>query len=777
MFFTKYPHRANFDFAQGYEDGALLIGSDRFQAELAEFPGDVYRLKISGSRWNAARRLCPLTPPSSGDSSSQIELAADGSLALRSLDRRVLLKTSARGGFGVSGSASMLQFAVEPDARFFGMGEKVLGRFELSGLRTKFWNTDVWGDFHFAQWNEHSADPQYLSVPYVIVGQAGEYFGLLMHNAHPTFIETPGRDEQRIFVEWQLTGRGLTIGCEGGEPDLWIIYGPSLKALTRKLQMLVGPTPTPPTWALGYHQSRWGYRGQKDLEELDEKFRSYQIPCDGLWLDIDYMDGFRVFTHSSEHFPGGPAQAVAAVPERRVVPILDPGVKREPGYRVFDDGLKNGVFCLNEQGKPFVGMVWPGETVFPDFTLDKARSWWAGYADEFMGAGYGGAWLDMNDPSTGPVDPSGMLFDGGKETHAARRNEFALGMQMATCEGFLRARPEERPFLLSRSGFVGTSKYAAVWTGDNLSNRFYLKAAIPTSLNLALSGIPFNGPDVGGFGGDCDELLMLDWVKCCFLFPFMRNHSNGDWRAQEPWAYSRSAMNVIRDYIRLRYRLMPYLYNLFVDQEARGEAILRPLIYDFEATPELVRMTDQFMVGPHILQAPLLEEEPRLREVILPGDVSWLDARTGEWLPPGAVRVSPARSETPLYVRSGAIIPVQRGTIKTNRKDLDVVDFHVFCAPGSEGESFYFHHADDGKSLAYRSGSRTTLRVRLQWNRRKLEVEVEELSGGFGSVDWRVYVHGQSREMKLSGRPAETRPARLQLVGKPIAGLCLLAQR
>ena len=662
MFFTKYPHAANFSFAAKLSDkkGTFEAGGKRFQIQTEAFEGEVYRLQIKNARlWKPTRRIVELAPGPSA--SGQLELRDDG-FDIRDAKGRVLLQTALGQGIGVSGKASMFQFEVGKDARFFGMGEKTFGKLELSGLRAKFWNTDVWGDFHFAQWGEHPTDPPYASVPYLIVRQNGTYIGLLLDNPYPTFMETPGRPGgPQVFVEWQRTSPRLIIGSEGGEPCLWVIVGPTLAELTRKLQKLVGTTPLPPIWALGYHQSRWGYGGEKDLLELDRKFTEHRIPCDGLWLDIDYMRGFRVFTLDPKQFPKGLSRSAKELAKsgRRIVAILDPGVKHESGLELYEDGLKRDVFCRNDEGKPFVGMVWPGETVFPDFSIAKGREWWAAKVREFVKLGFGGYWIDMNDPSTGPVDPTGMRFNAGREPQEAHHNDYALGMQKATFDGLRAAYPSRRPFVLSRSAFTGTSRYAAVWTGDNLSNRFYLKLAIPTTLGLALSGIPFNGPDIGGFGGDTNERLIVDWMKAGFLFPFCRNHTSGGTRNQEPWAFTQRGLRILRRYIRLRYRLMPYLYQLFVRQEESGEAILRPLLYDFgDGHDEVI---DQFLVGPWIMQAPVLEEGAKGRKALLPGKGPWFDARTGDWRPAGSIRVPNEVETTPLFFRSGAVVPMRKG--------------------------------------------------------------------------------------------------------------------
>ncbi|HEY0867159.1 MAG TPA: glycoside hydrolase family 31 protein, partial [Fimbriimonas sp.] len=610
MYLTKYPHPANFSFAEGYDEasGVLHAGNRTFAATIQGYEGDIYHVRVSNpDTWPGGNKcLCPLDLP---PQSQRHRLKADGrfEISLLGKEGQAILQSYPGAGFGVSGEAWLFQFAVGEDARFYGMGEKFFGQIELSGYRTKFWNTDVWADFPMAQWKDHPVDPPYFTTPYLAIKAGTEWVGILLHNPYPTFMQTPGLDDSRVFVEWQRTSKNVIVGSEGGQPDLYVIYGTSLPELTRKLQKLVGAAPLPPIWSLGYQQSRWGYAGHDDLVRVDAEFAKHEIPCDGLWMDLEHMRGFRIFNTSADAFPDGAQKTIEALQpnDRKIVPILDPGVKFEPGYDVYDDGHEKGIFCKNAEGKEFVGMVWPGETVFPDLTTEEGREWWAGYAQKWFEEGFSATWVDMNDPSTGPVDPQGMLFANGKEPHAAYHNQYALGMQMATFEGFQRAKPHERPFMLSRSGFIGSSRYAAIWTGDNVSNYFHLRSSVPTAIGMSLSGIPFHGADIGGFGGDCSEELMVDWMKASFLFPFCRNHSVKDSRPQEPYAYPSGTMQLLRRFIRLRYKMLPYLYNLFIRHEAEGDPILRPLIYDFHDTT-IERTWDQFMIGPFVMQAPFL---------------------------------------------------------------------------------------------------------------------------------------------------------------------------
>lgn len=769
MFFTKYPSPANFTFlsALNTNSQAATFGDRQAKVHLAAYEDGVYNVRLENAEiWSAYDPICPLTPPPAADGCLSVD--AQNGLTICNEEGEILLRSVTQAGIGLSGEDSLFQFEVTPEARFYGMGQKTFGRIELSGLRTCFWNTDVWSDFHFAQWGSYPTDPPYFSLPYLAMNDRGRWIGFLLPNPSPAYMETPGTDESRVFVEWQRTSPNLIMGNRGGEPNLWIIVADSLAELTRRLQRLVGVTPRPPLWALGYHQSRWGYGGHDDLLKLDREFAKRKIPCSGLWLDLDYMDGFRIFQTNPEMFPKGVQATADALAKngRRIVPIIDPGVKFEPGYRVYDDGHKRKVFCLNAEGREYIGMVWPGQTVFPDFIQASVREWWAGYAKEFLEEGYGAAWVDMNDPSTGPVDPNDMRFKNGMASHAAHRNEYALGMQMATFDGFLKARPNERPFLLSRSGFVGSSRYSAIWTGDNVANDFYLQNCVPTSLGMSISGLPFNGPDIGGFGGNSSENLMVRWMQACFLFPFCRNHTNKDSDPQEPFAYSKDGESAISHFIRLRYQFLPYLYQLFIEQERTGEAILRPLLYDF-ADAGLDEISDQYLIGPAILQAPILEAKGKRRKFVLPGNRPWLDARNGEWRRAGRHQAKVALEESLMFLREGSVIPVQPELPKGNDVNLAAPRFLIVAPAKGSGKTSYRYTIDDGLSYDYRGGAQSVIELEVAFDKGVVSVTT---SGEPKDASWmpQVALLGGAHSLSVNGRAVNLRAELMTISGSPI---------
>jgi alpha-glucosidase len=774
MYLHKIPHPRNFEFADKIAfQTDLGIQGPKIQLHLDAYRQDIYRLGPRSSRWRKNLSLAALSPPprrSDRDDSCQTQLqAVDGRLRLQGPDGQVLLESCPGEGFGVCKAATLYAFAADARTRYYGMGEKCLG-LELSGVRTKFWNTDVWADFDSPRYTQGRPDPMYVSIPYLIVKRGNVYLGLLLDNPYPTFMTTARTTEVADQMKVETAGRNrFCLGSEDGRCDLYLLYGPSLAELTRKFQQLVGTTPLPPAWALGYQQCRWGYASFGDLDRLDRNFRKNRIPCDGLWLDIDYMDGYRVFRFSEDHWTDPPEQ-IARIRKRgrRVVAILDPGVKQEPGYEVYESGRRDGIFCRNEQGGEFVGIVWPGETVFPDFSLPEGRHWWARHVEQFAAKGIDAAWLDMNDPSTGYVDDEQMRFGRGREPHAAHHNQYALGMAMASRAGFQAARPDRRPFLLTRSASTGIARHAAVWTGDNVSNYHHLRTNLVTSMNLALSGVPFNGMDLGGFGGDADPQLMVDWHKAAFLLPFCRNHCVRGRRNQEPWAFDATTTKVLREYIVERYQLRPYLYNLFIRQELRGEAILRPLLYDFADTEQmpLDRVDDQYMIGPQIMQAPLLQPNQATRTVLLPGDRRWYDAMAGKWRKPGRkLRVVARAMQTPLFVRQGAILPTSRTPPADNRWQPRQVDLHIFLPSRGPARACYDYYADDGETLDYQQGRRSCLHVEAEITGQSLEIRTELTEDGFGPIDARFILPRPCRKMRINGRGVQGRDGHWTLAG------------
>ncbi len=754
MYFNKIRHPSNFTFANAHANQTLSVGAKTVQATVRDLGEDVFHLELNDAqRWPLDARVLPLHDDAfkANPSQYQLGISTTGHLALKAADGTELLSGVAQASLGVCGSAWLVQFARNTDMRFFGQGEKMTG-LEKSGKRTKFWNADVWADHAMHTIENGQADPQYAAVPYLLVRHGARWVGILVDHPGAVFMDTgsnwffSGKDDQNAPP-------AFWFGADEGVPAFYVIAGDSAASVTQRLQRLVGTTPLPPLWSLGHHQCRWGYAGTKDLNALDAGFTEHEFPADGLWLDIDYMDRYKVFTTSPEHFGDlGAELKQLQANGRRIVPILDPGVKVEEGYEVAESGTAAGIFCHNPEGQPYVGFVWPGRTWFPDYSLPEGRDWWAKYSKAFRESGFDGAWLDMNDPSTGAAEVDDMLFRHGTWPHWTYHNQYAVGMAQATRDGFLAARPDERPFLLARSAYTGSSRFTALWTGDNHSNWHHLRTSIHCSMNLALSGIPFNGPDVPGFGSHADKELAIAWYKAGCLFPFMRNHANAGTARQEPWVFGPEALQTIRHHVRLRYKLLPYMYQLWNDQEQNGTAVMRPLFHDYANTDamELDRIDDQFLIGSAILQAPIVQQGQQQRTVALPGTGRWMDVNTGAFLAGGRhIHVTSNAESTPMYLREGSLVPMQVGVRTTAANDLADIELHVILGAGTQDIATLDYVADDGLSYGYQRGARNVYRLTATRSGDVLMLDVTVLQTGWKPLCLRVVGYDGANSVQL----------------------------
>jgi alpha-glucosidase len=775
MYFNKYSFSHNFRFSDSYNASTgFTFRDDARPVAVREYGAGVFRITVQGGEWEQNHSQVEFCYPAESESNYRLDISAGGAISLSQLDGTSILEAFPQGAFGKCGAASMFRFQYDSEHRFYGAGSKLLP-LEHTGMQTKFWNTDVWGDFPMQQVVSGRPDPYYVSIPYLIIQTPVGWVGLLYNNPEAAFISVGAKQAIETFATVKTNDvNSVIIGAESGQPDLFILAAGSLAELTRNLQQLVGVTPLPPLWSLGYQQCRWGYESVQQLHGLKQQFDEHDIPVDGLWLDIDYMDGYRVFTTNDALIPE-PAKEFHAMLEsgHPVVPIIDPGVKYDPDYAVYQSGLDAGIFCRNPEGDEYVGLVWPGLTVFPDFSREDAREWWAAQVEDFAKLGIVGAWLDMNDPSLGKSNPYDMLWGPkGEQPHRTFHNQYGTGMAKATRAGFERAHPDERIFLLTRSSSTGGGKYAAVWTGDNVSNYHYLRMSIPTSLNLALSGIPFNGADVGGFGHDTNAKLLRDWTKAACLGAFFRNHCEKPVVDQEPWQFDALTLEVCRNFIQLRYLLMPYLYNLFVQQANCGEAIMRPLIYDFDSTEalNLDRVDDAYMSGPAILVAPFVDEDNATRTVPLPGGQRWYAPFEQQWYAGDQILESVARDDrtTPLYLKEGSVIPLRRDPAGSNQTNLREVDLLIVGSAETEAKFNYDYVADDGHSLGYQRGDRSSLHVEVELFAGELNVRIEQSECGYGSIQARLVVLSDFSLVRLNGEAISLQPTTLNFAGQSI---------
>lgn len=543
------------------------------------------------------------------------------------------------------GSGYGLLLAEEEGRRYYGLGERT-GFLDKKGRRWTNWATD---DPH----HHPDTDPLYQAHPFLLAKEGERAWGLYLDETWRTVFDLAFTDPETSLVY-----------TEGPTFDLYLIPGPAPLDVVRAYTALTGRAPLPPLWALGYHQCRWSYPDEKTVRKVAEGFWERDIPLEALWLDIDYMEGYKVFTHDPHRFPDlGRLAGDLRARGVKLVAIVDPGVKKEEGYPVYEEGRARGYFVRNRKDEELVGAVWPQPAVWPDFTREEVRDWWGGLHRFYLERGVAGIWNDMNEPAAFQVEgrpaPGKTLpstAKHGDRWHAEVHNLYGLLMSRATFEGLRRLEPGRRPFVLTRSGFAGVQRYAWVWTGDNSSYYEHLEMSLPMLLNLGLSGVPFVGADIGGFSGDADGELLCRWTWLGAFYPFMRNHSGKGSRRQEPWAFGKRWERCIREAIRFRYRLLPHLYTLAEEASRTGLPLLRPLFLHHPQDPRAEAVHDQALLGEDLLLAPALRPGQTHRLVYLPQGV-WYQAFTGEMYASGFHPAPTPLEGIPLYQRAGAAIP------------------------------------------------------------------------------------------------------------------------
>lgn len=621
---------------------------------------------------------------------------------------------------------------IDPDEHFFGFGERT-GPLDKLGRELVNWTTDP-GHFHGP-----GTDPMYIAIPVFLSVRPGLAYGVFFNNTW----------RSRFDMGRNATGT-WRFEAEGGAIDYHVLFGPSPAEVTEGIGQLLGTMPLPPRWALGYHQSRWSYMTDPILRALAAEFRQRRIPCDVIHLDIDYMDGYRVFTWHPERMPD-PAGLLSDLAREHfhVVTIIDPGVKIDPDYPVYREGVTQDFFIRREDGERYHAFVWPDDSVFGDFTRPEVRRWWGDWQKVLIDSGVTGVWNDMNEPTTfekpfsegggdvGTIDldaPQGP--EGERTVHAEIHNLYGSGMARASYEGLRRHLGGERPFVLTRSAFAGIQRWSACWMGDNNSWWEHLEMAMPQLMNMGLSGVPFVGTDIGGFHGNASGELFARWMQMGALSPFSRGHSCAGTEQHEPWVFGPRVEAICRDYLRLRYRLLPYLYSLFWEASLRGTPVMRPLLYLFPDDPATYPLHDEFMLGPFLLAAPVYHPGREHRHVYLPAG-GWYDFWTGEQFEGPTHLLAPAPLETmPIYARAGSILPTGPDLDFTDQHPLDPLTLNLY--PGHGAFTLY---EDDGHTFAHEQGGFCTTAYRLRLEGDELTLTVGAREGRFAPPKRRLIIN------------------------------------
>jgi alpha-glucosidase len=574
--------------------------------------------------------------------------------------------------------------------RYYGLGDKA-GPMDRRGRSFVLWNTDAYG------WQE-STDPLYKSIPFFMGVNGGKAYGVFFDDAY-----------RSSFDFGKETAGVLSFGADGGDLDYYYIAGPEPKKVVSEFAALVGRSPLPPLWSLGYQQCRYSYYPEARVREVAKTFRDKKIPADAIYLDIDYQDRNRPFTVSASSFPSFGAMIRDLRAEGfHTIAITDLHVAAAPwqGYAPYDSGIDRDAFVKNPEGSVYVGHVWPGDSVFPDFTLTRVRDWWGGLYKNFVGLGVAGFWNDMNEPAvfnetkTMPLDIVHRLDDGSAVDHRAIHNVFGMENARATYDGLRRLRPDERPFVLTRAAYAGAQRYAASWTGDNSGTWNHLALSTPQLLSLGLSGYGLVGDDIGGFAGSAPPDLLTRWMELGAFNPIFRGHAAKGTRDREPWVDGPGHEALRRRAIEARYRLLPYLYTNVEEMSRTGVPLMRPVFLDYPRAPESYGDDRDFLFGGDLFVVPAFSEMPQAEDVRLPPG-GWYEYGTSVLHDStGTISLSPGLGALPVFARAGAIIPQQPVVQDTDERPNGPLELHVYPGPDCRGALYQ----DDGHTFGYQRG-------------------------------------------------------------------------
>jgi len=651
------------------------------------------------------------------------------------------------------------------DAHYFGLGDKP-GPLDRAGQSFVMWNSDSFG------WQE-STDPIYKSIPFFLEFRSGRAIGVLLDNTWRTYFDFGKQARDRY-----------SFSSLGGPLTYYLMFGPEPKKVVETYAWLTGPTPLPPLWSLGFQQSRYSYETEKHLMEVANRLRADRIPADAVYMDIDYQVKNRPFTVDAIKFPHF-SQMVKELTEKNfhLVVITDLHIAKLPGqgYAPYDSGVAGDHFVKMPDGSTYNGVVWPGLSVFPDFTRKITRDWWGGLYKQFVTDGVSGFWNDMNEPAifdvpskTMPDDVQHRIEEPGFTTrttaHTEIHNVYGMENSRATYEGLLQLQPEVRPFVLTRASYAGGQRYAATWTGDNSSTWNHLRMTVPQLENLGLSGFAMSGADVGGFAGSPSADLLTKWLEIAAFQPIDRDHAAKGTRDHEPWVDGPEHEAIRRRFIEERYKLMPYLYTIAEEMSRTGLPIMRPLFLEFPDAAEDRHPIDldasgEFLFGDRLLVAasPSPEEIAPYEVHLPPGE--WYDYWTGARVEQKEavqsrdleqrdslrkaipLMVTPQLAQLPVFVRGGTVLPVAPLTQSTSERPIGPLTLRVY--PGKDCSGSVYQ--DDGKSFAYRQGAY----LRMEFACRKeddgsLSIHIGKAEGSF--VPWwselRIEAYGWTSVMQ-----------------------------
>lgn len=595
---------------------------------------------------------------------------------------------------------------------FYGLGDKAT-QMNLKEKRLENFATDQYAF-------QKDKEPLYKVVPFYIGLQNKQAYGIFFDNTFRTFFDFC-HERRNVTSFW----------AEGGEMNYYFFYGPQMQDVVTTYTHLTGKPELPPLWALGYHQCKWSYYPESNVKEVAAKFRELQIPCDVIYLDIDYMEGFRCFTWNKEFFPD-PKRMVAELAQDgfKTVVIIDPGIKIDKEYAIYKEALEKDYFCKRADGPYMKGKVWPGECNFPDYTNPEVREWWAGLFKELvLEIGVKGVWNDMNEPAvmevpnkTFPMDVR-HDYDGNPCSHRKAHNIYGTQMARATYHGVKRFAYPKRPFVITRSAYAGAQRYTSSWTGDNVATWEHLWVANVQVQRMSISGMGFTGSDIGGFAEQPSGELYARWIQLGVFHPFCRTHSSGDHGDQEPWAFDEEVIDITRKFVSLRYQLLPYLYTMFYQYIEEGIPMLKPLVYFDQDDIQTHYRNDEFIFGNQILVCPILEPNAIGRRMYIPRG-QWYNYWTNSLVKGGKeMWVDSQFDEIPVFVKAGSVIPKYPIQQYVGELDFDELTLDLYYKEGKE-KSVVYEDAQDGYD--YKKGRYSFLSFQVTGKEKELNIQLHK---------------------------------------------------
>lgn len=655
-------------------------------------------------------------------------------------DRRgnVLLEDDPTLGVSWAGSHITNYKRLQPSERFIGLGEKT-GPLDRRGNGYTHWNTDFFG-------YPSNADPIYMSTPFYIgLHSDSLMYGLFLDNSSRTRVNFGASND-----------RFSSFGVEDGDLRYYVIAGSTVPQVIQQYCFLTGTSPLPAKWSIGFQQCRYSYYPESQVLNIARTFRERKIPADVIYLDIHYMQDYKLFTWDSLRFPE-PKRMIEQLKEMNFTTtvIVDPGIKIEKGYAPYEEGASKDLFLKYSDGSVYSGQVWPGWCAFTDFTKSAGRAWWGTQFKGLVDVGVRGFWNDMNEIATwGQFMPDNILFDfeGTGATHLLGRNVYGMQMSRATYEGTRALLGNERPFVLTRAGYNGIQRYSAVWTGDNQSNDDHMMAGIRLLNSMGLTGIPNVGMDVGGFTGGPSKELFARWMSISAFTPFFRAHVAIDNKSQEPWSFGERVEQICRNYIGLRYRLLPDLYSTFYEASQTGIPVMRSLAlqYPFHSNTYDWQYLHQFTVGSDLMICPSPSYE-RYTKVWFPPSGDWYSLHDDARYAAGSTHVVESPIERlPVFIHAGGMLVMQSLVQSARETPSDTLVVHVYQGSTTRSKLLY---EDDGTTYDYERGSYGKRMLVHQAAKRTLEVGRREGTYRSPFTMLKVVLHGYT-SVAGGARPA-----------------------